>query len=188
MSILNKNSLKKEKIVLGGFAGSGKSTVAKIICRQLGYEFISVGNFARAYAKKEFGLSINEFQEKCKNEPHLDQLIDQKFQEKCNSSSKIVVDYRLGFKFVNNAFSVFLHVSDPVAAKRLSSDRSTSREKEKTDAASISKRNTDMRERFKELYQIDFADTVNYDLIVDTDKISPEEVAQIIIRNINLKH
>ena len=58
------------KITLSGFAGTGKSTVGKILGDKLGYEFVSVGDFSRDYAQK-MGLTINEFQKKCKKNLNL---------------------------------------------------------------------------------------------------------------------
>lgn len=172
--------MKMERITLGGFAGSGKSTVAKIICEKLNYEFISVGNFSREYAQKEFGLSINEFQKLCLQNPELDREIDWKFQSMCNSKSRIVVDYRLGFRFVENAFNVLLMVTDEVAFQRL---QKTERGMEKTDAESIQERNENMRARFIQQYNVDFADAKNYDLVVNTDYLLSQQVADKIIED-----
>ncbi len=169
--------MKMERITLGGFAGSGKSTVAKIICDKLNYEFISVGNFTREYAQREFGASINEFQEMCQQNPELDRDIDRKFQAMCNSSSGIVVDYRLGFKFVEDAFCVLLKVTDGVAFHRL---QKAERGIEKKDAFSIQERNENMRARFIQQYNVDFADDKNYDLVVNTDLLSSQQVADMI--------
>jgi radical S-adenosyl methionine domain-containing protein 2 len=168
------------KITLSGFAGTGKSTVGKILQEKLGYEFISVGNFTRDLAKKEFGLSINQFQEKCKNEPELDKKIDEKFMKYCNNRTEIVIDYRLGFKFVFNAFNVLLKVSDEVAAYRIDQ---ANRKNESTDIFSINKRNAEMKQRFINLYSIDFTEESNYHMVIMTDELLPEDIAELIIRN-----
>jgi Cytidylate kinase len=166
------------KITLSGFAGTGKSTVGKILQDKLNYEFVSVGNFSREFAQNEFGLTINEFQEKCKKEPELDDLIDEKFKQLCNETENTVADYRLGFYFVKNAFNVLLKVSDTVAAERI---QNADRKKENTDIASIQKRNQEMRQRFIDKYGVDFTNENNYDLVIDTDKLTPEEIAEEVI-------
>jgi predicted cytidylate kinase len=170
------------KITLSGFAGSGKSTVGKILKEKLDYEFISVGNVSREFAQKEYGLTINEFQEKCKKEPELDDLIDERFSQLCNGTDNIVADYRLGFHFVKNAFHVFLRVSDNIAASRIQND---DRGKENVNPDSIKKRNQDMRQRFIDKYKVDFTDESNYDLVIDTDNLSPKDITKQIIISYN---
>jgi predicted cytidylate kinase len=165
------------KITLSGFAGTGKSTVGKILRDKLGYEFVSVGDFSRDYAQKR-GLTINEFQEKCKKEPEPDDLIDEKFKQLCNEKENMVADYRLGFHFVKNAFNVLLKVSDKVAAERI---KKANRKKENTDIESIKKRNQEMKQRFINKYGIDFTNENNYDLVINTDNPTPENIADTII-------
>lgn len=166
------------KITLSGFAGTGKSTVGKLLAEKLGYNFVSVGNFSREFAQKEFGLSINEFQEKCKQQPELDDLIDEKFKTYCNEHDKIVADYRLGFHFVEKAFNVLLKVTSENAAIRL---RNANRCTEQIAPASIEKRNNEMRNRFVGKYGVDFSNEGNYNLTIETDNLMPEEIANLII-------
>ncbi len=167
-----------KKITLSGFAGTGKSTVGKILQKKLDFEFISIGNYSRDFAKSKYGLNINEFQEKCKKEPQLDKQIDEYFKEYCNHHDKIIVDYRLGFKFVNNSFNVLLTVSDKIAAERI---KNANRKDENISSEGIKDRNTKMRQRFINLYNVDFTDEKNYHLTVNTDDLTPENVADLII-------
>jgi len=168
------------KITLSGFAGSGKSTVGKLIQERLHFEFISVGNFSREYAKTKYGMTINEFQETCKKEPELDTLIDSKFQIECNCKENLIIDYRLGFKFISDAFHVLLKVSEEQGATRINLDN---RENESVSAIDIKHRNEGMRDRFASKYGVDFSNEKHYDLVINTDKFSPKEVASIIIEN-----
>jgi predicted cytidylate kinase len=172
--------MKKNRITLSGFAGTGKSTIGMVFSDKYGYEFISVGNFSRDFAQKEYGMTINQFQEKCKNEPELDSLIDERFSKECNSKSTIVVDYRLGFKFINDAFHVLLVASDEVAASRISK---ANRKNEDTDLKSIKERNAIMKQRFIDAYGVDFTDIQNYHIVINTDNLTPEEIAEFIINS-----
>lgn len=168
----------KERIVLSGLAGTGKTTVGKLLAEKLKYEFISVGDYSRKSADN-YDLDINEFQQKCKKEPELDKQIDKNFQEQCNNREKLVIDYRLGFKFIKNSFYVLLSVSDEIAIQRI---KNSNRPNEKIDSESISNRNNEMKNRFMSLYGVDFTDENFYDLIINTDSKSPETIADEIIK------
>lgn len=166
------------RITLSGLAGTGKSTVGKLLAEKLNYTFISIGNYSREYALTEYGLTINEFQLLCKKDKSIDQKLDKKFGEDCNHQNNIVVDYRLGFHFVKNAFNVLLKVSDEIAIQRI---QAADRKHETIDIASINARNHEMRQRFIDFYHLDFTDERNFHLVVDTDTLAPEEIANLLI-------
>ncbi|WP_203459322.1 viperin family antiviral radical SAM protein [Lacinutrix sp. WUR7] len=170
----------KTKITLSGFAGTGKSTVGKRIQEQLNFEFISVGNYSRKYAMEKYGLTINEFQEKCKTQPELDTEIDEKFRLECNSKENLVIDYRLGFHFIKNAFHVLLKASDESASKRI---HEANRSDESTSAKAIKQRNQIMKDRFQENYGVDFTNDKNYDLVINTGDLTANEVADLIMEH-----
>lgn len=55
----------------------------------------------------------------CPEKPELDKIVDDKFKAYCNSNNNLVVDYRLGFHFVEKAFHVLLTVTEEEATKRI---------------------------------------------------------------------
>jgi radical S-adenosyl methionine domain-containing protein 2 len=163
------NSKKTNKIVLSGLAGSGKSTVGKLLSEKLGWKFISMGEFSRNYARSNFNTDINTFQDYCKQNSMLDELLDKQFIQDCQSENNLIIDYRLGFHFVPNSFKICLHVSPIEAARRINMAKREYETKE-----SIAIRNVKMINRFKEKYGIDFSDIRHYDLIIGTDFLSQE--------------
>lgn len=179
LKIVKQQLIMKTKITLSGFAGTGKSTVGKMIQEQLNFQFISVGNYSRAYAMQKYGMTINEFQDKCKTKPELDNEIDEKFKKECNIKNNLVIDYRLGFHFIENAFHVLLKASDKTASKRISS---ANRKGEMVCSKTIKLRNIDMRNRFQKNYNIDFTNEDNYDLVINTNNLTPKQVTDYIIK------
>lgn len=161
------------KITLSGFAGTGKSTVGKLLANALDFEFISVGNYSRKFALEKFNMTINEFQELVSRKPEIDKAIDSEFQNYCNARNNLVIDYRLGFHFIKDAFHVLLKVSDDEAFKRISHSGRTN---EDYSLSAINIRNEIMKDRFLNSYGVDFTDESNYRLVLDTSFISPEEV------------
>ena len=171
-------------ITLGGKAGSGKGTTAKLLAEALKYEIISIGSLKRKIAE-EMDLSIHEFNllgEKPENQQEFD-LKYEEYQKSLNPESKIILDSRLGFLCQPQAFKVFLDIRDEVASERIRKDKRTTDNFESPEQALeiTKKRNADDRNRFLSLYNVDLRDNENYDLKIDTSDKTPEEVAQLII-------
>ena len=90
------------KITLGGTAGSGKSTAAKLLAKKLGYKHYSMGDFQREIAEEK-GISLLELgklEEKVKS---LDEEVDQRQIELGRKEDNFVIDSRLGFHFIPNS-------------------------------------------------------------------------------------
>lgn len=172
-----------KRITISGNAGSGKSTIAKLLAKQLNYEYVSIGDFARKYASEEYSLTINEFQDYFKQHPDEDKKIDSRFKEYCNSKESLVIDYRLGFYFVKDAYNILLTVSDEIAAKRI---QKSERKNEYTDLSSIYQRNLAMRTRFQRLYKVDFFDSANYNTVIDSNNFMPVHIVEKLILSWNL--
>ena len=164
------------RITLSGEVASGKSTIGRLLAGQLSYSFVSIGNQTRAYAEEQ-GKSIVEFQRACLSNPNLDKEIDAKFSEDCNSKEKLVIDYRLGFKFIKNAYHIYLRTTEDTALKRLKeADRINETH------LTLKERNVAFKRQFQNAYSIDYTDPQNYDLVLDVEDFdSPEEILKRIL-------
>ena len=166
-------------ITLGGKAGSWKWTVAKLLSEKLGYEIISIWNLKRKLAE-EMGLSISEFNllgEKPENQHEFD-LKYEEYQKNLDLNSQVILESRLWFLCQPNAFKVFLDVNDEVASKRILNDKRTTDQFFSTEEALqvTRKRNQDDQNRYISLYNIDLWDSAQYNLTIDTSKLTPEEI------------
>ena len=175
----------KNKISLSGLAGSGKTSIGKMLADKLGYDFISIGNYSRDFAERN-GMNINEFQNFCLKNPNIDLDIDKSFSQDINNKENQIIDYRLAHKFVDNCFHVYLQVSELEAATRLVKQN---RILEFSDQDilyiqnTINTRNFAMKQRFIELYNTDFTSENNYDLVVNTDATGLQVIANHIVEN-----
>lgn len=176
-----------DKISLSGLAGSGKSTVGKLLAEKLGWKFISVGEFSRKFALDNFGMDINEFQTYCKENPEMDKYIDENFANYIKSTSNLIVDYRLAYHFIKDCFHIYLDVSESVAIQRICNGQGREFELQKYEdkVQVIKERNKQMRQRFIELYQTDFLDKNNYKLVVQVDNINVNQIVEIILKEYN---
>jgi radical S-adenosyl methionine domain-containing protein 2 len=171
------------RITLSGGVASGKTTIGKLLASRLNFNFISIGNRTREFAQSQ-GLTIAEFQDECLRNPELDKKIDLEFSKECNNKEKLIIDYRLGFKFVKNAFHIYLKISDQVAIDRL---KNANRNFETHET--LLQRNESFRKQFHQSYNVDFTLPKNYDLIVESEQFGgPEEIVEFIINKITLQN
>lgn len=179
---------KKHIITITGDLASGKSTAIKLMNEELGYEIYRNGAYFRKLAQEK-GMSVTEFNEYVGNHPEIDRQIEESAKEYAKEHDNVIVDARLGWYAVPDSFKVFLTVDIDVAAKRAfeDPDRKESEnlptlEAQKED---LIKRSNLERDRYLEIYGIDKTDMNNYDFVLDTTNLKPEEVKTKIINAYN---
>lgn len=171
------------RITISGEAGSGKSTVADIIAKKLKIMRHSTGDYMRTMAAAR-GMTIIELNKMSETDSSIDKELDdwQKELEK-KKNEAFVIDSRLGFHFIPSSTKIFLHADMKVRAERIFHNNRLVEENTtlKKTIANIKKRQTLERKRYKEKYGIDYLDFSKYDLLLDTTKMKPEQVAEKII-------
>ena len=177
---------KKHIISLCGDLASGKGTVSKILIQELEYGLYRNGQYARELAKS-MNMNITEFNEYVANHPEIDIQIEKSAAEYAKTNDNFIIDARLGWYAVPESFKVYLKVDIDVAAKRAFMDQDSERkDTEKFDTIEEQKQDMIKRfnlenERYYNLYKVRKEDMSNYDLVVDTSNITPQEVANKII-------
>lgn len=170
-------------ITISGKAGSGKSTVARLISEQLKLRHYSIGDLMRAMAneKKMPLLELNKLAETDKS---IDFELDEKLKELGKTKDNFVVDGRLTAFFIPDAdVRVFLETDDKVRAERILKDK---REQEKSNdvyemVEKIRKREESEKKRYNQYYGVDYSNNKLYNLVIDTTKMMPDYVAKKII-------
>ena len=176
--------MKRKIISVAGDLGSGKTTVTKLMQRDLGYDIYRNGTYFRKLAE-EHKMSVTEFNEYVISHPEIDRQIEQSAREYANTHDEFIIDARLGWYAVPESFKVYLKVDLEEAARRAFNDP----DRKKTESfASIEEQKEDIKKRFElenkryfELYGVHKEDLSNYDFILDTTNILPEEVSSRII-------
>lgn len=176
-------------ISITGNLGSGKSSICKILKSQ-GFEIISAGGIFRQLAV-ESGMSVEAFNQKVnedikKGDRSVDEMIDLRTTNINSERDNVIFDSRLAWNFATGSFKVFVAVDIDEAARRVFSDalRSDSESYssfEECRAALIHRQDME-KVRFKELYQIDYYDMSNYNLVIESTSASPEAVAGEIMK------
>ncbi len=172
------------KITIFGLAGTGTSTVGKLLANKLGLSFLSVGNIFRKKAN-DLGLTLLEFHNLAVDDPSIDKECDQEIKEYGDKNDDFVVESRLAWYFIKDSIKVrlFADFDERVAraAKRDSQIFELAKE-------AITTREQNDSERYKKFYGItDIDDPNKFDLNVDTTSIPPEEVVDKIVEFVNNK-
>ena len=176
-----------QTITISGSVGSGKSTVSKMLAQKLGWQYYSTGMAQRKIAE-EMGLTTIELNALTIKDKSIDERIDAVFKNPPWGNDNCVVDSRLAFHFVPKSFKVCLTVRDEVAGERIFNDTTRSGEKKyATVADSIQAAQERHRleiAHFQKNYGLDIDNKDNFDLVVDTTHLSPEQVCQAILATI----
>ena len=172
------------KITIFWFAGSGTSTVWKILAKKLWYTFMSTGNIFREFAK-EVGLDLYEFEATvAKHDDNFDKKLDKKSQEYGKEYNNFVFESRLAWHFIPDSFKIYLDCEQKERYRRI-------HERENGNIEDItsynSRREKELEERYKKVYpNISFPPQKDsFDLYIDSTKILPEDIVKIIIESLD---
>ena len=171
------------KIAISGELGGGKTVLGKLLCEKLDYKLISVGSIQRELAEKH-GMTTVEFNKYMETHPEIDHECDRKVVEYGKSEDNLILDSRLAWHFVPQAFKIHLIINIDIAASRVFND--TIRKNEKNIDLADTKENIIIRKsseikRFKEQYTVDIDNYKNYDISIDTSYITLESLADFVI-------
>ena len=170
---------RKDVIAISGDLASGQTTIAKLLAEDLKFDLYKNGAYFRKLAIEK-NMSVTEFGEYVENHPEIDRQIEKSAAEYVNTHKNIVIDAKLGWYVVPNAFKVYFRVDIDVAAKRAFSDLNR---KNSENLATLQAQKEDLQRRFNNdlqryfnLYGVRRDDMSNYDFVLDTSKLTPEQV------------
>lgn len=177
--------MKRKIISITGELASGKGAVSKVLIDRLGYGIYRNGEYFRKLAK-EHNMDVTTFNKYVENHPEIDRQIEKSACQYAKEHDEFIIDARLGWYAVPDSFKVYLTVDIDEAASRAFNDENR-KETEKFDTIEEQKKDLITRyklenERYFNLYNVRKEDLSNYDLVIDTTKITPEEVADRIIK------
>ena len=169
---------RRDIISITGDLASGQSTVSKMLAENLNYYLYRNGAYARKLAV-EHGMSITEFCEYLVDHPEIDRQIEKSATEYAKTNNNIVIDAKMGWYAVPESFKVYLKVNIDVAAKRAFADPNRKRSEDlptlEAQKQDMIKRTQSDLSRYFELYNVHRNDMSNYDFVLDTSNMTPEE-------------
>ena len=177
-SLKPENRAMKRVITIGGLHGTGKSSVADEIAERFNLRRMSAGIVFRELAK-ERGLTIEEFSLAAEEDEEIDRLIDNRLKEEA-AKGNVVMDGQLAAWMAgeNADLNILLTATDETRVKRIANrdnrDFEASLRETRTREASE-------KDRYLDFYGVDIADHSIYDLIVDTENLTLDEVVEIVV-------
>lgn len=178
-----------EAIVLSGLPAAGKTTVAEIISKRLGFKILGGGDILKEMATDR-GYKVTgkewwdtqegvKFAKERESNPNFDKEVDKRLAEKIAKGNIVVTSYTAPW-ITEDGFKVWLEGSVKNRTERMAKRDGTEVHQMKE---IIRVRDTENKKLYKNLYNIDYGrDLTPFALIVDTNEIEPEKVAEIIIK------
>ena len=169
-------------LTISGPAGSGKSTAAAALAEALDYDHVSGGDIFRDLAA-ERGLTPLELNKQAEEDDQIDRDLDRRLREIAATREDLVLESRLaGWMAGEHAdFRVWLDAPLSVRAERIADreDKSVELARKETRERSESE-----ARRYEAYYSIDIEELTIYDLAVNTARLSPEAVIDVILTTV----
>ena len=176
-------------ITISGQAGSGKSTIARLLSRRLQLQHYSMGDLRRKMAE-ERGMTLAELNRLGETEDFTDRQVDEYQKRLGEVEDGFVVDGRTSWYFIPRSVKIYLDARLADRAQRVFKDeRSTEKfaSIRDTEIALEEREKSDSR-RYAKYYGIDVYDKKHYDIVVDTTGMEPNRVAESIMESIKEVH
>jgi cytidylate kinase len=172
----SRNFQRNIKIAVSGKSGCGNTTVSRLIAEKLGIRFI---NFTFRTLAEEKGLSLKDVLELAAKDDSWDREVDSRQVAIAREEGGCVLGSRLALWMLPEAdIKVYLRARPETRAARIVKREGGSLE---SVAAFTAERDRQDRERYLQIYNID-NDIYDFaDLIIDTDEINVDQIAELVI-------
>ena len=163
------------RVAISGKSGCGNSTVSRLVAQKLGIRMI---NYTFRTLAEEQGVSFAEMRHMAEEDPQWDRIVDKRQREMALEGS-CVLGSRLAVWVLREEadLRVFLDATEEERARRIQKREGGTFEQKLKETRTRDKND---RERYLRLYGIDNNDYSFCDLIVDTERHVPEEIAELI--------
>lgn len=181
-------------ITITGEPGSGKSTIGKKLAEKLDYERIYMGQIYRDTAKQK-GMTVAEFSKYTQDHPETDFEIDEYQQKLGQKKDNFIIEGRTSWFLIPHSIKLYITVAPLTGARRVHNElqsENSRNEDRKIDTVedildSHKRRMESDKQRYLKYYQKDCFNKKNFDFVIDTTDLTPDEVFQQIWKYIESK-
>jgi len=163
-------------ITISGLPGSGKTTVARLVSQRLGLRHVYAGDLFRREAERR-GITLEAFARLAEDDHEIDRRLDEAMLSVARGGDVVLEGRLAGFMAHREglqALKVRLEAGEVVRAERIAK-RECSQVAEVL-ARMQAREQSDAR-RYRDIYGFDYYDRELYDLVIETDGITPDEAA-----------
>nr|QNO56577.1 cytidylate kinase [Methanosarcinales archaeon ANME-1 ERB7] len=166
------------RLTISGLPGSGTTTVAELLSKELSLELISAGAVFRQMAAEK-KLPLEQFSEMAEANDDFDRVIDERQREEAMETENAIVEGRLsGFIVPDADLKIWLKAPVEIRAKRI-----TVRENIGYGEAlhAMKSRERSEYKRYKQYYGLNLDDLSIYDLVIESSRWHEDDIVALIL-------
>jgi len=164
-----------EIICISGLVGSGKDTVADLVAKKLGFARVKL---SFKDAAKQMGISLMEYHAYVEKDLTIDREFDKMVIKEARKQDSVLSTWLAAWLIPEARLRVWLDASQKTRAERISIRDGMSKQKA---IKHVIERDNHNRGRYLALYGIDLLDHSIFDLIINTEHFTPEQIADIVV-------
>ncbi|MBV8352537.1 MAG: cytidylate kinase family protein [Verrucomicrobia bacterium] len=165
------------KIAISSHSGCGNTTATNNVGRTLGLEVV---NYTFRDLAQDLGISFEEIQREAAKSRIYDFLTDLKLM-RASLRPRVVVGSRLAGWLIDADLRVWLHAPLEARAKRIFQREADIHASYESVLYRTLQRDEQNRKRYLEVYGIDINDRSDFDIIINTERLTAEQVSSLIV-------
>ena len=167
-------------VTVGGLAGTGTSTLCRLLAAHLDLPYAYAGSLFRQEAARR-GLSLAEFGRLCQQDPSVDRSLDERQLELLRDGGVLLEGRMAGWLAEHNgveAFTVWVVCEEDERMRRISERDGGEIEAQRTHTLG---REASERARFLDYHGADLSDLSIYDLVLDSTSMTPTALSEAVL-------
>lgn len=173
------------RITISGPPGSGKTTACATLSQRLGLEAVVFGRIFRDLAAEKH-LTLSQLGEMAERDPSIDHMIDERILQMARTHDDLILESRLSAYMLTrhgiDAYKIYLTATPEVRMRRVGIREGETLEH--ATAVTLDRQRSEAK-RYKQWYGIDIEDLSVYDMVLNTDDLSPEQVIDAILEGLD---
>lgn len=167
-------------LTVGGLAGTGTSTLCRLLAAHLDLPYTYAGSLFRQEAARR-GMSLADFGALCQEDPAVDRSLDDRQLELLRDGGVLLEGRMAGWLAEHNAvdaYTVWVVCDEDERMRRIAERDGGDLEEQRTRTL---EREASEQARFLDYHGADLRDLEIYDLVLDSTAATPTELAQTVL-------